>query len=63
VVVVGGEPKTCVVPAEYMTWSPGYQYTYIFKITETGDVELGQVMSAYTNWNEGKEKEYTLYNW
>lgn len=57
------EPKTCVVPAEYMTWAPGYQYTYIFKINEEGDVSLGQVMSAYTDWMKGKDADYTIYNW
>ena len=56
-------PKTCVVPAEYMNWLPGYQYTYVFKINEEGGVALGEVMSAYTNWMEGKEADYIIYNW
>ena len=30
-VSVDGEPKTAIVPAQFMTWLPGYQYTYIFK--------------------------------
>lgn len=57
------EPKTCVVPAEYMNWLPGYQYTYVFKINEEGDVALGEVMSAYTDWIKGKDADYTIYNW
>nr|MCR4914135.1 fimbrillin family protein [Prevotella sp.] len=31
VVVVGGEPQTATVPAAYMEWKAGYEYTYVFK--------------------------------
>ena len=33
-VSVNGDPKTTTVPAQYMTWLPGYLYTYIFKISK-----------------------------
>ena len=59
---VNGETKTAVVPAEYMKWMPGYSYTYIFKITDEGGVEIGWVEYAMTPWTE-MEKEHTVYNW
>lgn len=33
---IDGNLSTATVPAEYMQWQPGFQYTYIFKITEAG---------------------------
>ena len=60
---VQGELKTCVVPEKYMTWNPGYSYTYIFKVNADGGVELGEVMSAYIDWKDGKEADHTIYNW
>jgi hypothetical protein len=35
---INGKKATATVPAEYMQWKAGYQYTYIFKITEAGTV-------------------------
>lgn len=35
---IDGKTSTATVPAEYMQWKAGYQYTYIFKITEAGTV-------------------------
>lgn len=63
VVVVGGEPQTCVVPAEYMTWAPGYQYTYIFKIMETGGVTLEGIQVAINDWTIKEKIEHPVYNW
>ena len=59
---INGEDKTAVVPAEYMTWLPGYSYTYIFKITEEGGVEIEMVQSAFTPWTE-MEQLHSVYNW
>ena len=61
-VSMNGEKRTTVVPAEYMNWKPGYQYTYIFKITEEGGVELDSVSSAFTEWTE-QEANHPVYNW
>ena len=33
---IDGKTSTAIIPAEYMQWKAGYQYTYIFKITEAG---------------------------
>lgn len=35
---IDGKTSTAIIPAEYMQWKAGYQYTYIFKITEAGTV-------------------------
>ena len=59
---VNGTDRTAVVPAEYMTWLPGYSYTYIFKVLEEGGVEIGWVEYAVTPWSEFN-KDHTVYNW
>ncbi len=56
------EPKTAVVPAEYMQWQPGYSYTYIFKILDEGGVEIEDVQAAMTPWQE-MDADWTVYNW
>ena len=74
---VNGETKKAVVPANYMQWLPGYSYTYVFKITDEGGVEIGWVEFkitdeggveigwveyAMTPWKE-MEADWTVYNW
>lgn len=54
--------KTAVVPAEYMKWLPGYSYTYIFKITDKGGIEIGGVEYAVTPWTV-MEVNREVYNW
>ena len=61
-VYVNGEPKTTVVPAEYMDWKPGYQYTYVFKIHVDGGVSISSVQSAFTQWTI-HESDHTVHNW
>ena len=56
------DPKTAVVPAEYMQWKPGYSYTYIFIITDKGGVEIGWVDYAVTPWSD-IVADHTVYNW
>lgn len=36
--MIDGKNSSATVPAVYMQWKAGYQYTYIFKITEAGTV-------------------------
>lgn len=62
-VKVSDEPKECYVPAEFVNWQPGYEYTYIFKVNEEGGVEFGGVYSAYTDWVDGPETGHTVHNW
>lgn len=33
---IDGNHSSAIVPAEFMQWKAGYQYSYIFKITEAG---------------------------
>lgn len=54
--------KEAVVPSTFMRWLPGYSYTYIFKITEEGGVEIEAVFTAVTPWTE-MENDYAVYNW
>ena len=58
----GGTPKTAVVPEEYMKWLPGYSYTYIFKITDKGGIEIGWVDYKVTPWTD-MEVSKSVYNW
>ena len=60
---VNGGNKSCVVPEQYMQWKPGFSYTYIFKITDDGGVEIDLVQSAFTPWDERESGNYEVYNW
>ena len=63
-VKVNGIDKSAVVPAEFMDWLPGYQYTYIFKVHVDGGVTIDAVQSAFTPWiPEEIKEEYPVYNW
>jgi hypothetical protein len=59
---VNGEPKTTIVPAEFMDWLPGYKYTYIFKVHGDGSVGISSVQSAFKEWISHTES-HTVYNW
>ena len=61
-VKVNNNDRSVTVPAQYMQWLPGYSYTYIFKITEEGGVEIGWVEYAMTPWTE-MEVSKSVYNW
>ncbi len=61
-VSVNNTSKSAVVPAEYMSWKPGYSYTYIFKITEEGGVEIELVQAAVTAWTD-MSIVHSVYNW
>ena len=61
-VSVNNTAKSAVVPAEYMSWKPGYSYTYIFKITEEGGVEIELVQAAVTAWTD-MSIVHSVYNW
>ena len=61
-VTVNNSGRSVTVPAQYMQWLPGYSYTYIFKITEEGGVEIGWVEYAMTPWTD-MEVSKSVYNW
>jgi len=62
-VTVNGDDKTCIVPAQYMIWEPGYRYTYIFKVNDEGGLELDNVEVGIKNWEKGKDGSHLIYNW
>lgn len=63
-VKVNGDPKTAVVPADFMVWQPGYLYTYIFKIHVDGSVTIDNVQSAFTQWQyHSLIEDHVVYNW
>lgn len=62
-VKVNGELREVYVPGVYMDWLPGYEYTYVFKVFDEGGVTFGQVNMAFTDWLEGAEADYKIYNW
>lgn len=53
---IDGKKSTATIPAEYMQWKAGYQYTYIFKITEAG------TNIAFTNMQVEKWVETPIKN-
>lgn len=53
---INGKKATATVPAEFMQWKAGYQYTYIFKITEAG------TNIAFTNMQVEKWVETPVKN-
>lgn len=53
---INGKKATATVPAEFMQWKAGYQYTYIFKITEAG------TNIAFTNMEVEKWVETPIKN-
>lgn len=63
VAVVSDQIKTAIVPAEYMQWKPGYQYTYKFKITETGGITMDIIQVAINDWTNRQSSQHTVYNW
>lgn len=59
---VNNEQRSVIVPAQYMEWRPGYEYTYIFKITDVGGVALDGVVAGFRDWTT-EEKNKEIYNW
>lgn len=62
-VTINNEPREVVVPGEYMNWQPGFEYTYIFKITDSGGVTFdGLEVVKIIPWTPYDE-EREVYNW
>lgn len=51
--IIDGNYTSASVPAEYMKWQPGYQYTYTFKITEAGTLITFTDLEV-EKWEPGK---------
>ena len=56
---IDGKETSATVPSAYMQWKAGYQYTYIFKITEAGtniiftDLQVEQWLTGQEFGNNG----------
>ena len=61
--VVTGDPKVGIVPAQYMSWLPGYEYTYVFKISERGGITIDVIQVAVNEWNNTRTVDHEVYNW
>ena len=61
-VKVNNDPRTVVVPEQYMDWLPGYEYTYVFKITDPGGVELESVQAGFNPWTVYSGAK-NIFNW
>lgn len=60
---IDGNFSTAVIPSQYMQWRAGFQYTYIFKITEAGtlitfaDLEVEKWLPGTDIENKGSGTE------
>ena len=61
---IGGIVQKCTVPAELMEWHSGYEYTYIFKILESGGIRLDLIGVGISQWDYVDPPfNHELYNW
>ena len=63
VCVASDEVKTAVIPSEYMNWKAGYEYTYKFKVTESGGITMDVIQVAINDWGNKTTSNHTVYNW
>ncbi len=61
--VVTTDTKTAIVPAEFMDWKAGYEYTYKFKITEGGGLTLDVIQIGINQWGIEHDIEHNVFNW
>ena len=63
--LVTSEIRRAVVPAQYMRWQAGYQYTYQFKVTTGGGIVFDRIQIGINEWTEaqGGNKQHAVYNW
>lgn len=59
---VAGKTKTAIVPAQYMSWSPNMEYTYVFKLTDQEFEFIDVIQIGVTKWIE-EEDTHEIYNW
>ena len=61
--IISKDIKSIVIPAEYMSWEAGYEYTYKFKVTESGGITIDIVQVAINDWSNKQSSDHTVYNW
>ena len=52
-----------VIPEQYMQWKPGYEHTYIFKVTEAGGLYLDVIQVGINQWTSKGQVNKYVYNW
>ncbi|MCR5849638.1 MAG: fimbrillin family protein [Bacteroidaceae bacterium] len=62
-ITIFGDDKTAVVPANFMQWKPGYEYTYRFKVNEAGGITLDVIQVGINDWEIKNDSYHTVYNW
>ena len=60
---VNAEPKTAVVPANFMQWKPNFLYTYIFKITGSSGKKIEFYDLKIDPWKYGGSQDEEWKNW
>ena len=55
--------QTATVPAQFMSWDPGREYTYVFKLTQEGKITFEKVQVAISDWDDGGTAGKKVYNW
>ncbi len=55
--------QTATVPAQFMSWQPGREYTYVFKLTQEGKITFEKVQVAISDWDDGGTAGKKVYNW
>ncbi|MBQ9169615.1 MAG: fimbrillin family protein [Bacteroidaceae bacterium] len=63
VAVATDEVKTATVPASFMSWKIGYEYTYVFRITELGGLTIDVIEVAVNDWTDKGVVNHEVYNW
>ena len=57
------DPRTVIIPQQYMDWLPGFEYTYIFKITDAGGITFDGLevvkIAPWTTIDDNRK----VYNW
>ncbi len=51
-VFINGASRTAIVPAEFMQWQVGYQYTYVFKLS-AAEAQFQPELFLYDKWQAG----------
>ena len=60
---IGSGLQECVVPAAYMRWEMGYEYTYVFKITKAGLNLINVIKVGIKSWESIGTEDTEFHNW
>lgn len=60
---IGSGLQECIVPAAYMKWEMGYEYTYVFKITKAGLNLINVIKVGIKSWESIGTHETSFHNW